>query len=140
MALVEFVRDGQSPSQRDVAEAAGINETRISKWKRDDAFVEEADRLQQRHLRIPIERAHRGMLRQAEKGNALCYEKVMAALERQGRIPVVAAPGEAGVGPQLGVQINVHGIPERAPLSALPPLLTSPVALGPASSTPPPAK
>lgn len=142
VALAELVRAGNLPLQKDIAELAGVDPTLVSKWNRDEAFLDEVARIEVRELRIPIERAHRGMLRLAEKGNPVAYQAVMAALERQGRISVVVHNSDgaivAGADGSLalsGTHIHIHGIPERQPMSALPPPLTLPASSSGTSST-----
>jgi hypothetical protein len=147
VALVEFLRQGLSPTQREVATVADIDPTLVSKWNRSERFGEEVERLECRHLAFAIERAHRGMLRAAEKGNHVAYVAAMETLERQGRVAVVnPANGANGGGANVGandlggVHFHVHGVPERQPLSSLPPTLTLPAPSAAAPVTPAPAK
>jgi transcriptional regulator with XRE-family HTH domain len=138
VALIELLRDGQTPTQRAVAELAGVEHTRVSKWNRDDAFQDEVARLERRHVDFALERAHRGILKQAERGNVAAYLAANEVLERQGRIATLILPGRDGAAPDAmgGVHVHVHGIPERQPLSTLPPLLTLSAASAAGPSSP----
>lgn len=137
-AVEEWAQAGKAYIQKDIATTIGLEPTRVSKWNRLGAFrVAVAELLRAGHA-VLIEQAHASLLQSAAKGNLLAYTTVMDRLERHGRIKTVDVAGDGtGFEPIGGTHVHIHSIPERQPMSALPPLLTLPAQSVQAVSTTP---
>lgn len=140
-AVEEWAQAGKAYVQKDIAAMVGLEPTRVSKWNRIGAFrLEVAELLRAGHA-VLIEQAHASLLQSAAKGNILAYTTVMDRLERHGRIKTVEEPadsnGASGALSLGGTHVHIHAIPERQPMSALPPTLTLPASSVPSVSTTP---
>jgi hypothetical protein len=129
-AVEEWAQAGKAYVQKDIAASIALEPTRVSKWNRLAGFrLAVADLVRAGHA-VLIEQAHASLLQSAAKGNILAYTTVMDRLERHGRIKTVdVEPGDGGFVPATtlgGTHVHIHSIPERQPMSALPPLLTLP--------------
>lgn len=128
-AVEEWAQAGKAYVQKDIAATIGLEPTRVSKWNRIGAFrLAVAELLRAGHA-VLIEQAHASLLQSAAKGNILAYTTVMDRLERHGRIKTVEEPTGGAGDPGLalgGTHVHIHAIPERQPMSALPPTLTLP--------------
>lgn len=141
-AVEESAQAGKAYVQKDIAATIGLEPTRVSKWNRINAFrLEVAELLKAGHA-VLVEQAHASMLQSAAKGNILAYNTVMDRLERHGRIKTVELEpssdgfGSSGAAALSGTHVHIHAIPERQPMSALPPVLTLPASSGSGSPTP----
>lgn len=140
-AVEEWAQAGKAYVQKDIAASIQLEPTRVSKWNRLAAFrLAVADLVRAGHA-VLIEQAHASLLQSAAKGNILAYTTVMDRLERHGRIKTVELAGDgSGLEPGAGLggtHVHIHSIPERQPMSALPPLLTLPAQSVQAVSTTP---
>lgn len=134
-AAVELALTGKGQSQREIADTAGVSTFQVSRWHQQVLFREAlADVF--RHVQpIAIERAVNALLRQAEKGNLAVFNAVCDRLERWGRIATMAPAGgdpqtPAGALAIAGTHIHIHGIPEPASRTTLPPVLECPASSG----------
>lgn len=125
------MQDGKSYVQKDIAQSIALEPTRVSKWNRSDDFrLAVAEIIKAGHA-VLIEVAHASLLKAAARGNLPAYNAVMDRLERHGRIKTIelSMDGTGAIDPAAaggGTHIHIHGIPERQPMSALPPVLALP--------------
>jgi hypothetical protein len=134
-AFEEWLRLGKPHVQKEIAASVGLHECRISRWNRDPNFRSAVALLIKAILPVMVYQAHRGMLRLAERGNVAAYVAVMDRLERHGLLQIVErGTSMTQSGPQAagadvgGYHVHIHGIPERRPMSELPPPMTLPAA------------
>lgn len=138
---VEFACRGKRLVLKDIAVACGIHENRPSKWNTQPEFRDALTQaLQQTHAHLSAA-ARTALWQQAINGNLAAFDRIRA-VEKD--IEQLARPTDSNFagGPLPGadvggVHFHVHAIPERQPMSALPPAMTLPAA---PSSPPPPAK
>ena len=127
------MRLGKPHVQKEIAASVGLHECRISRWNRDPNFRSAVALLIKAILPVMVYQAHRGMLRLAEQGNVAAYVAVMDRLERHGVLQIVELGVTQSEAPATGADVGAViiqniGIPERRPMSELPPPLTLPAA------------
>lgn len=137
--LVEQVSRGKKPVLREIAEACGLHPVTISKWNRRLEFRLELAECLRRACSWLVEAAHTAQLQVAISGSLPHYQTQLRRLGLESPFvdpanPQASAPGMQSVN---GVQIHIHGIPEPAPRSTLPPPLELPATPSATSSTTP---
>lgn len=139
---VEFACRGKRLVLKDIAAACGIAENRPSKWNTLPAFRDALTcALEETHRHLAAA-ARTSLYQQAIAGNLAAYDRIRDVEREIAGLASGTAGGGANVGANDlgGVHFHVHGVPERQPLSNLPPTLTLPAPSAAAPVPPAPAK
>ena len=134
----EVAQTGKILPQKELAALAGVTEQSVCRWRRDAAFVEAVNTALRRTCKSAWLAAELASATRATKGNQLDWRLYLesggpTSWNPAGTAPPADGGGTGGV--QNGTIVHIHAIPERQPMSALPPLLTVP-AQTPTPSTP----
>jgi hypothetical protein len=136
---VEFACRGKRLVLKDIAVACGLAENRPSKWNTNPAFRDALTSALEGTHRHLAAAARTAVYNLAIAGNLAAFDRIRE-VERD--IAGLAHPG-GGAGGAIdataslgGVHVHVHGIPERQPMSALPPVLSLPAAAQTQPTTP----
>lgn len=139
---VELAAQGKGLTQHEIAEAAGLSVFQVSRWHQRHEFHQALAACHRHVQAVGFERAINALCRLAERGNILAFTTVRDTLERMGRIVLlpVAGPNSDAQTPagslSFAPEIHIHGIPEPAPRSTLPPVLELPAAQAGATTMP----
>lgn len=129
LVLTEAAQTGKLLLQKELADVARVTEQSVCRWKRDDAFIEAVNTAIQRSLRTRWLGAELAAATRATRGSLpdwrLYLESGGPTSWNPNGTPTPASDGGIG-GVQSGTIVHIHAIPERQPMSALPPLLTIP--------------
>jgi hypothetical protein len=136
-AAVEFACRGKRLVLKDIALSVHIHENRPSKWNTQPEFRDAMTRALLNTHGYLSAAARSALYQQAINGNLGAFDRIRNVerdIEALTRPP--GSDGSSGPAADVGggVHIHVHGIPERRPMSELPPPLTLPAA--PAVTTP----
>ena len=132
-AVIEMSAAGKMLTQKDLAEIAKVSESQVSRWQSDCDFVD-AVALSLRHgLRAsPWLRAELAAAARATKGSLIDWRLYLeyggpTSWRVAGVEGTQAGPGQQTPGADVGgYHVHIHGIPERRPMSELPPPLNAP--------------
>jgi len=139
LAATEAAQVGKLLPQKEPAAIARVSEQSISRWKRSDAFNDEVNRASRRALSTAWLEAEHASATRAKRGSLLDWRLYV---ESGGPTSWNPTGAPAGIGPDCmhdaggGVHVHVHGIPERQPMSTLPPPLTLPASPSTPSAAP----
>lgn len=122
---VDFACRGKRVVLKDVAAACGLEETRPSKWRRDPRFRDAlTNTIASEHKHLSVA-ARTSMYQLAIQGNFMAFDRIRE-VERDIERLANPTPEDGGVNFGGGTHVHIHAIPERQPMSALPPTLTLP--------------